>query len=51
MNVNIEVAKLVRIDDGEPTISTLQIALGLQVQHATVIKLVRTYMPDFQEFG
>ena len=45
------VIKLVDVQKGEPTTTTLQIALGLGIQHASVIKLVRTYLPDFQEFG
>lgn len=52
MNANFKpVIKLVDVQQGEPTTTTLQIALGLGIQHASVIKLVRTYMPDFQEFG
>lgn len=45
------VIKLVDVQKGEPTTTTLQIALGLGIQHASVIKIVRTYLPDFQEFG
>lgn len=45
------VVKLVDVQKGEPTTTTLQIALGLGMQHASIIKLVRTYLPDFQEFG
>jgi len=45
------VITLVEVQKGEPTTTTLQIALGLGIQHASVIKLVRTYLPDFQEFG
>lgn len=42
---------LVEITNNQPMTNTLQIALGLDVKHATVIKLVRSYYPDFQEFG
>lgn len=52
MNANFNPAiKLVDVQKGEPTTTTLQIALGLGIQHASVIKIVRTYLPDFQEFG
>lgn len=45
------VITLVEVQKGEPTTTTLQIALGLGIQHASVIKIVRTYLPDLQEFG
>ena len=45
------VIKLVEVQKGEPTTTTLQIALGLGIQHASVIKVLRTYLPDIQEFG
>lgn len=45
------VIKLVEVQKGEPTTTTLQIALGLGLTHKTVIQLVRTYLPDIQEFG
>lgn len=45
------VIKLVDVQKGEPTTTTLQIALGLGLAHKTVIQLVRTYLPDIQEFG
>ncbi|UYZ74911.1 Rha family transcriptional regulator [Moraxella bovis] len=43
--------KLVMVDDGQPKTTTLQIAQGLGVKHENVIKLVRSYMPDFMAFG
>ncbi|STY93216.1 Rha family transcriptional regulator [Moraxella bovis] len=43
--------ELVMVDDGQPKTTTLQIAQGLGVKHENVIKLVRSYMPDFAEFG
>ncbi len=45
------VTKLVDVQKGEPTTTTLQIALGLGLTHKSVIQLVRTYLPDIQEFG
>lgn len=45
------VIQLVDVQKGEPTTTTLQIALGLGIQHASVIKIVKTYLPDIQEFG
>ena len=51
MNAMLKPIEIVCVENGEPMTTTLQIALGLGIQHATIIKLVRTYMPDFQEFG
>lgn len=51
MNAMSKPVDIVNVENGEPMTTTLQIALGLGIQHATVIKLVRTYLPDFQEFG
>lgn len=51
MNAMPKPIAIVNVENGEPTTTTIQIALGLNIQHATIIKLVRTYMPDFQEFG
>ena len=51
MDAILKPIKIVNVENGEPMTTTLQIALGLGIQHATIIKLVRTYMPDFQEFG
>jgi phage regulator Rha-like protein len=51
MNAMLNPIEIVNVENGEPMTTTLQIALGLGIQHATIIKLVRTYMPDFQEFG
>ena len=45
------VIKLVDVQKGEPTTTTLQIALGLKLTHKSVIQLLRTYLPDIQEFG
>ena len=51
MNAKIEVLKIVDVDNGIPKTTTLQIALGLGIQHKSVIQLVRTYKSDFAEFG
>ncbi|MPW43381.1 Rha family transcriptional regulator [Acinetobacter guerrae] len=52
MNANFNpVIKLVDVQKGEPTTTTLQIALGLRLTHKSVIQLLRTYLPDIQEFG
>ncbi|ENX26924.1 hypothetical protein F891_01877 [Acinetobacter sp. CIP 101966] len=51
MNAKFNPVKLVDVKDAKPHTTTLQIALGLGLQHASVIKLVRTYRPDFAEFS
>ena len=51
MNAKIEVLKIVDVDGGVPKTTTLQIALGLGIQHKSVIQLVRSYKSDFAEFG
>ena len=51
MNAKFSPIKLVDVKDAQPRTTTLQIALGLGLQHASVIKLVRTYRPDFAEFS
>lgn len=42
---------LVTITDGQAVTTTLAIAAGTQVEHASVIKLVRSYQSDLEEFG
>jgi len=42
---------VVTLTDGVPTTTTLAIAEGADVEHASVIKLVRTYQTDLEEFG
>lgn len=42
---------LVTIKDGEAVTTTLAIAKGTQNDHASVIKLARTYQADLEEFG
>ena len=42
---------IVAVVDGEAVTTTLAIAKGCKVDHASVIKLVRTYQGDLQEFG
>lgn len=51
MNAKIDVIKIVDVEDGVPKTTTLQIALGLGIQHKSVIQLVRSYKSDFAEFG
>jgi anti-repressor protein len=43
--------EIVTIVAGHPVTSTLAIAEGTAVDHASVIKLVRTYQGDLEEFG
>ena len=42
---------LVSLSDGEPRTTTLMISEGTENDHASVIKLVRTYLNDLEEFG
>jgi phage regulator Rha-like protein len=42
---------IVIIKDGDAVTTTLAIADGCEVDHASVIKLVRTYQSDLEEFG
>ncbi|MBA1299368.1 Rha family transcriptional regulator [Pseudomonas carnis] len=42
---------IVIIKDGDAVTTTLAIAEGTQNDHASVIKLVRTYQADLEEFG
>ncbi|OCH81776.1 Rha family transcriptional regulator [Gordonia sp. UCD-TK1] len=45
-------AELVAVtDDGRPTTTSLIIADGTQLDHASVIKLIRNNLADFEEFG
>lgn len=37
--------------DGTPVTTSLAIAEGTDVQHKNVMELIRTYLPDLQEFG
>lgn len=50
MNANVKF-KIVDVEKGVPKTTTLQIALGLGLQHKSVIQLVRSYKTDFAEFG
>lgn len=43
--------EIVEIKNGEPTTSTLAIASGCSVEHASVILIVRRYLNDLEEFG
>lgn len=51
MNAMLKPIEIVNVENGEPMTTTLQIALGLGLQHKNVMQMVRTYLPDFQEFG
>lgn len=51
MNAMLKPQPIVDVENGEPFTTTLQIALGLQMTHKSVVQLVRTYLPDIQEFG
>lgn len=42
---------LVLAVDGEPRASTEVIARGVEQQHASIIKLVRRHLADFESFG
>lgn len=42
---------LVTLAGGQPTTTTLIMADGAGLDHASVIKLVRTYLSDLEEFG
>ena len=44
-------ALVVMTDSGMPVTTTLAIADGTENDHASVIKLVRTYLADLEEFG
>lgn len=48
---NVSRTEIVSLIDGEAVTTTLAIAAGCEVDHASVIKLARTYQSDLQEFG
>ncbi|MGA5482755.1 phage antirepressor KilAC domain-containing protein [Pseudomonas siliginis] len=48
---NVSRTEIVSLVDGEAVTTTLAIAAGCEVDHASVIKLVRTYQGDMEEFG
>lgn len=48
---NVPRHEIVSLIDGEAVTTTLAIAIGCNVDHASVIKLVRTYQADLEEFG
>lgn len=43
--------KLVAMNGNEPTTTSLIIAEGTENQHASVLRLVRENLEDFEEFG
>ena len=49
--MNAEITQLVCIENGEAVTTTLAIAEGTEVEHASIIKLVRNYLSDLEEFG
>ena len=51
MNAMLKPIEIVNVENGEPMTTTLQIALSLGLQHKNIMQMVRTYLPDFQEFG
>lgn len=42
---------LVSIIDGKPMTTSLAIAQGTENEHASVLALIRKYLPDFETFG
>lgn len=48
---NVSRTEIVTLIDGEAVTTTLAISSGCSVDHASVIKLVRTYQADLDEFG
>jgi phage regulator Rha-like protein len=47
----VKVAAIVAVHHGKPFTNTIAIAEGVGIDHASVIKLVRKYKTDFEEFG
>jgi phage regulator Rha-like protein len=43
--------ELVHVDNGKPFTNTVIVAENCELEHASVIKLVRKYQADFEEFG
>ena len=43
--------KLVAMNGNEPTTTSLIVAKGTESQHASVLRLVRENLEDFEEFG
>ncbi|MEO5335026.1 MAG: Rha family transcriptional regulator [Magnetococcus sp. YQC-5] len=50
-NPQVTVTPLIAITDGTPTTTSLIIADGVKNPHETVIRLIRNYCPDLEEFG
>ena len=46
-----EHADLVNVERGQPVTTTERVAAAAGLQHASVIKLVREHLADFEEFG
>lgn len=49
--MNTQIVPIERSDDGALIVSSLTIAEGAGVEHASVIKLVRAHQVDLEEFG
>lgn len=49
--MNAQKTNLVHVNHGKPFTDTLIIADNCNFEHASVIKLVRKYKDDFEEFG
>ncbi len=43
--------EIVSLIEGQAVTTTLAVAEGTEIEHASVIKLVRTYLTDLEEFG
>lgn len=50
-NAAVDTDEIVVLIGGQPVTTTLAIAKGTELDHASVIKLVRTYLADLEEFG
>jgi hypothetical protein len=48
---NVSRTEIVSLVNGEAVTTTLAIPVGCEVDHASVIKLDRTYQADLEEFG
>lgn len=50
-NTTTNIVPAVFLKDGRAVTTSLALAEGTQNEHASVIKLVRTYLPDLEVFG
>lgn len=49
--VQVPAADLVTVEHGQPVTTTERVAAAAGLQHASVIKMVRDHLTDFEEFG